>query len=423
MSSAKVSPKPFSVAIIGAGIGGLCTAIALLKYPHIDVQVYEAAPTFGEIGAGVGIAPNAQQALELIAPEARAAYDKHATGNMWPKHAKTLADYVVGEGEHEGELIHAQLNASGQQSVHRAHFLDELVKSVPSQRAHFNKRVDSLKDKQGGPVVVHFKDGTTAIADAVIGADGVHSTVRAHLLGKEAAKPVFAGSVAYRALVPMDKAVEKLGEEFAGNAFFLCGRGKASLSYPTDGGHLLNVVLFDFEQETWEHEKWVLPADPEALRRMFSTWGASSRALVELLLATPNPSVWAMWDHPPAPTYTKGRIAMMGDAAHATTPYQGQGAGQAIEDALVLATLLAEVTEPSMVQNAFLAYDQVRRVRTQRVVSTSRDSGQLVGMRAEGVGSDLEKMRQLLSFRVHWIWNRDMVAQNREAVQLFKESL
>ena len=133
---------------------------------------------------------------------------------------------LQGEGEHEGELIHAQLNASGQQSVHRAHFLDELVKSVPSQRAHFNKRVDSLKDKQGGPVVVHFKDGTTAIADAVIGADGVHSTVRAHLLGKEAAKPVFAGSVAYRALVPMDKAVEKLGEEFAGNAFFLCGRGR-----------------------------------------------------------------------------------------------------------------------------------------------------------------------------------------------------
>ncbi|CAD6591824.1 MAG: hypothetical protein ASARMPREDX12_005454 [Alectoria sarmentosa] len=449
MSSATVSPKPFSVAIIGGGIGGLCTAIALLKYPHIDVQVYEAAPTFGEIGAGVGIAPNAQQALELIAPEARAAYDKHATGNMWPKHAKTLANYV-GEGEHEGELIHAQLNASGQQSVHRAHFLDELVKSVPTQRAHFNKRVDSLEDKQGGPVVVHFKDGTIATADAVIGADGVHSTVRAHLLGKEAAKPVFAGSVAYRALVPMEKAVERLGEEFAGNSFFLCGKGslpfsfsfknrasvivvekaktdkskgKASLSYPIDSGHLLNVVLFDFEQETWEHEKWVLPADPEALRRMFSTWGASSRALVELLLATPNPSVWAMWDHPPAPTYTKGRIAMMGDAAHATTPYQGQGAGQAIEDALVLATLLAEVSDLRMIQNAFLAYDQVRRVRTQRVVSTSRDSGQLVGMRAEGVGSDLEKMRELLSFRVHWIWNRDMREQNREAVQLFKESL
>ena len=95
MSSTTTAPKPLSIAIIGGGIGGLCTAIALLKHPHIDVQVYEAAPTFGEIGAGVGIAPNAQQALELISPEARAAYDKHATGNMWAKHSKTIADYIV----------------------------------------------------------------------------------------------------------------------------------------------------------------------------------------------------------------------------------------------------------------------------------------------------------------------------------------
>lgn len=114
---------------------------------------------------------------------------------------------------------------------------------------------------------------------------------------------------------------------------------------------------------------------------------------------------------------------MMGDAAHATTPYRGQGAGQAMEDALVLATLLAEVSDPSMIPNAFLVFDQVRRVRTQRVVSTSRESGQLVGMRAEGVGSALEKMRELLSFRLHWIWNGDMVEQNREALLLFKESL
>ena len=133
--------------------------------------------------------------------------------------------FLQGEGEYEGELIYTQVSASGMQSVHRAHFLDDLVKLVPSQRAHFNKRIDSLEDKQGGPVVILFKDGTTATADAVIGADGVHSVVRAHLLGKEAAKPVFAGSVAFRALVPMDKAVEKLGEEFAGNTFFLCGRG------------------------------------------------------------------------------------------------------------------------------------------------------------------------------------------------------
>ena len=137
-----------------------------------------------------------------------------------------------GEGEHEGEIIHEQLNASGQQSVHRAHFLDALVKLVPSERTHFNKRVDSLEDKHDGPVLIRFKDGTTATADAVIGADGVHSAVRAHLLGKEAAKPVYAGSVAYRALVPIDKAVEKLGKEFAQNSFFLCGKGMLTTSIP-----------------------------------------------------------------------------------------------------------------------------------------------------------------------------------------------
>ncbi|KAL8830418.1 MAG: hypothetical protein Q9191_001447 [Dirinaria sp. TL-2023a] len=418
-----MSPKPLSVAIVGGGIGGVCTAIALLKYPHIDFQVYEAAPSFGEIGAGVSIGPNAQKALELIAPEARAAFDKHATGNMSPRHAKTMVNYVVGEREHEGELIHAHLSATGQQTVHRARFLDEIVKIVPPQRAHFNKRVVHLDDKQDGTIVIHFKDGTTAAADAVIGADGVHSNVREHLLGKILAKPVFSGTCAYRGLAPMEKAVEKLGEEFAGNCFMHCGRGKGLMSYPIDGGSILNIVIIDFEHDTWEHENWVLPADPEAVRNMFSTWGGKAQGLVELFLATEKPSLWAIWDDGPAPTYTKGRIAVMGDAAHATTPYQGQGAGQAIEDALVLAKVLAEVSEPCMVQNAFLAYDQVRRVRTQRVVSTSREMGQIISMQLEGVGNDINKMGKLLGSMEHWIWNRDMVQQNQEVVQLFRESL
>lgn len=144
-----------------------------------------------------------------------------------------------------------------------------------------------------------------------------------------------------------------------------------------------------------------------------------------------------MWEHAPAPTYAKGRIAIMGDAAHATTPYQGQGAAQAIEDALVLGTLLASASSSASTSNsdndnlrmmmipaALLAYDQTRRVRSQRVVSTSRDSGMLVSMQAEGIGgSDLGRMRSLLGFRNHWMWNRDMGEQNREAVRLFEESL
>ena len=138
-----------------------------------------------------------------------------------------MCHYYQGHGEHEGELIASSKNATGMQSVHCAHFLDELVKRVPAERAHFNKRLVSIEDKRDNGVVMHFKDGTTEIADGLIGADGIHSTVREYLLGEEdvAAHAIFAGSVAYRRLVPMEKGVEKMGEEFTHNSFMLCRPG------------------------------------------------------------------------------------------------------------------------------------------------------------------------------------------------------
>ena len=132
-----------------------------------------------------------------------------------------------GKGEDEGKLISSQKTPGGMQSVHRAHFLEELVKAVPAERAHFNKRLLSIDVKEGSKPALHFKDGTTATADAVVGADGIHSATREFLLGASdvAVHCVCAGSVAYRGLVPMDKAVAKLGAEYAQNSMFLCGPG------------------------------------------------------------------------------------------------------------------------------------------------------------------------------------------------------
>ena len=328
MSSAKVSPKPFSVAIIGAGIGGLCTAIALLKYPHIDVQVYEAAPTFGEIGAGVGIAPNAQQALELIAPEARAAYDKHATGNMWPKHAKTLADYVVVSFIFFRAMAYptnpcifffrakANMRASSStpNSMPRANKACIVLTSSTSLSKAFRRNGHTSTNalilwRTSKAVPLSFISKTAQrlsltpwLEPMAFIALCVHtcwakklqslSSQGQSLIGLwypwtkqwkswerslQATPFSCAGEVGYPSFLQTQASaivVERAKTDKS--------KGKASLSYPTDGGHLLNVVLFDFEQETWEHEKWVLPADPEALRRMFSTWGASSRALVEV---------------------------------------------------------------------------------------------------------------------------------------------
>ena len=141
------------------------------------------------------------------------------------------------------------------------------------------------------------------------------------------------------------------------------------------------------------------------------------------LLDTPDLATWAFWDTAPATTYTRGRVAMLGDAAHATTPFQGQGAGQAIEDALVIKALLSKVQNPKHIPNALMAYNQIRRPRCQRVVETSREYGKLIGMHSEGVGEDLEKMKEHLETRLHWIWQRDQMSQLNGAVELFEESL
>lgn len=135
---------------------------------------------------------------------------------------------------------------------------------------------------------------------------------------------------------------------------------------------------------------------------------------------------WAIFDNALAPTYTKGRVALLGDAAHATTPWQGQGAGQALEDALVLKHLLTDPsTSPNAKQlpNVFYAYDQIRRPRTQRVVKTSREAGILFAMRMPGIETDTKKLSEELGRRMHWVWHRDLKAQNRAAAELFLESL
>ena len=144
------------------------------------------------------------------------------------------------------------------------------------------------------------------------------------------------------------------------------------------------------------------------------------------LLKGPELAKWAIWDNALAPTYTKGRVALIGDAAHATTPWQGQGAGQALEDALVLKHLFTDPsTSPNSTQipNVFYAYDQIRRPRTQRVVKTSREAGILFAMRAAGIEDDTKKMSGELGKRMHWVWHRDLKAQNRAAAELYCESL
>ncbi|EHL03619.1 putative Salicylate hydroxylase [Glarea lozoyensis 74030] len=216
----------------------------------------------------------------------------------------------------------------------------------------------------------------------------------------------------------MEKAIEAVGEELAVNSQMYLGHHGHILTFPIEKGKTMNVVAFRSMDGEWTDEKWVLPMKREDMVKDYEGWGAHVSKILPLM---EKPDIWALFDHPAAPTYYKKRFAMLGDAAHASTPHQGAGAGQAIEDAYVLSSLLGEINSVDDIEKAFKAYDTIRRPRSQRVVTTSRDAARIYEFEDENLGSDLEKIRETLGERFKWIWDEDMVAQKDKALQLLRD--
>lgn len=224
MAAAKPT-KDFDLAIIGGGIAGLTLALAL-HHRGIKVSIYEQAPKFGEIGAGVSFSPNAVQAMKICHDGIYQSFEKVCTRNQWPSKRQVWFDFFDAYGG-EGEQLEKSTpkftvsNSLGQNGVHRATFLDELVKLVPDGIAHFGKRLKSLEQHgEGGKCVMKFEDGSSAEADAVIGCDGIKSKTRQlmHGLDHPCAHPTYTYKYAYRGVVPMAKAIEAVGEERASNS-------------------------------------------------------------------------------------------------------------------------------------------------------------------------------------------------------------
>ena len=217
--------KDFDIAIIGGGIAGITLAIALHSR-GIKIKLYERAAKFGEIGAGVSFTPNAVAAMKECHEGVYEAFNKVCTRNTWPSKRNVFFDYVAGyeEGKDAQEKIQfTTTNAQGQNAVHRAHFLDEMVKLVPREISEFGKGLVDITDAVDGSgrKVMHFADGTTASADAVIACDGIKSRARVIMFGADhpCAYPTYTHKYAYRGLVPMDAAIAAVGEEMAQNSF------------------------------------------------------------------------------------------------------------------------------------------------------------------------------------------------------------
>ncbi|EUC48441.1 hypothetical protein COCMIDRAFT_87469 [Bipolaris oryzae ATCC 44560] len=432
MASTDSPSKPYSIAIVGGGISGLALAITLLEH-NVPLTIYEAASHFGEIGAGVAFGPNAGRAMERMSPKIYQAFLKCKTGNAYDSKAnswftvrvgderKADKDGYVREGKKVGDpLFEILLPPGGERGgVYRAHFLDELIKDIPDHVAKFNKRLVDMEeaDDGSGDMVLKFADGSTAQHTAVIGCDGIKSLARKWVVGRDnpASRAVFSGKYAYRGLVPMDKAVELLGDEAARNSQMFLGYHGHLLTFPISHGKIMNVVAFR-SRKTWDSEKWVVTTSKQDMEADFADWGPHVQKIVG---AMQNPDIWALFMHPPCETYTKGRVCLLGDAAHATTPHQGAGAGMCMEDTYILSGLVKDANSTEELIRAFKAFDEVRRERTQKLVATSYEAGQLYDF--ELVGDDVDKIEENFSKRMHWIWDFDLEAQLGLAREIMKK--
>lgn len=324
-SSTPTTAPPFRAAICGGGIGGLSLAIGLLHH-NVPFHLFEAAPAFAEIGAGVSFGPNAVRALGLIDPRIRSLYEKIETRNPDPASRTKWFDFQLGMDSRcshykAGDRItslHA-LNV-GQSSVHRAHFLDGLVSLVPKENYTFGKKVVNLTTlPNDGGIRLHFADSTTASASIVIGCDGIKSNIRPILLGTDhpAAYAVFTSKYAYRGLIPMDLAVAALGEQKARNSQMYLGYDGHVLTFPIEKGETMNVVAFYTQHDgIWPEKEWVVPMDRKKMESDFQDWGPDVQNILKLMQ---KPDLWGLFNHLPAPCYVGlgGRVAVMGDAAHA----------------------------------------------------------------------------------------------------------
>jgi len=354
-------PDQARIAIVGGGIGGLAAA-AFLHSNGLHATVYEQASTFTELGAGLVVSPNAVRLVRRLGAIERLQARAVALETGWE--FRRWSDGRVLFAQEMGEECERRF---GEQCyvIHRADLLEVLREAVPAAWLHHDRRIESVESKEDR-AVLRFADGGLEEADVVIGADGVHSTVGRWVA--EAASARYSGLCAFRSLVPAERAPSIARRPV--HTLWI-GPGRHAVHYPISSGRLINIVAITPANE-WTTESWSALGDVRDLRREFTGWAPE---LCDLLEAVDETRRWALLERDPLDRWVRGRVALLGDAAHPMLPFQAQGAGQAIEDAAVVAHCLAE--ETGTPARALLRYEALRRDRATAVQLASRGRADL----------------------------------------------
>jgi salicylate hydroxylase len=345
------------VLIAGAGIGGLTAALALLRR-GFDVEIFEQADELRELGAGIQLGPNGSRILIALGLEAAMGEVVAAAA------AKEIRLWNTGDTWKLFDLGRDSLERFGAPywMVHRGDFHRVLWQAVERARPgtiHLGSRCVACADRGDG-AVLELEDGRRIAGDIVIGADGVHSRLRAHLF--DAAKPQFTGLMAWRGIAAVERLPAELRRPVGTNWH---GPGGHVVTYPLRRGTLLNFVGV-VERDDWRSDSWFEQGTRDECSADFAGWHPLVHGIVANLDAAYK---WALIGRAPMPAWSPGRVTLLGDACHPTLPFLAQGAIMAMEDGVVLARCLE--AHPGDAARALQRYEALRIERTSRVVQGS----------------------------------------------------
>ena len=350
--------SPRNIGVVGGGIGGLTAALCLARAGH-NVQVFEQTDESVATGAGIQVSPNAARVLHHLGLQ-----DALMTKGFLPK-ATQMRSWRSGRVISETTLGDVALERYGAPyyHIHRADLMDMLVSAVsaePTIRLNVSSKITNFSQDATGVRLVAGEHEHQV--DLLIGADGIHSSVRACLWGDQQAD--FTGNVAWRMLVPVNRLPEGL---IAPNATVWWGPGKHFVHYLVKGGDYVNCVCV-VEKAEWQAESWVAAGSMSELQADFAGWHDT---IQQLLDQTDDGTLfkWGLFDRAPMRTWGIDRVSLLGDACHPTLPFMAQGAAMAIEDAAVLANCFSNGAD---VVAALRRYEDLRQARTAGVQRGSR---------------------------------------------------